>query len=86
MIVRIVLWRLSEDQARVDELRAVVGQLDPFEQPSTWLSNDASESFGAILHTNPDEDEGLPEQIATIRELIGRDPDLYEEYDTLGTW
>jgi len=83
MIVRMVLWRLGEDQARLDEIRSVIAQLDPLDEPSTWVSNDASESFGAILYADPDEDEGLPEQIATVRGIVGREPDLYEEYDAL---
>lgn len=81
MIVRVLLWRLGEDQAQLDEVRTVIDDLDPLVEPSTWLSNDASESFGVILHADPDEDDGLPDQIAAVRAVIGREPDLYEEYD-----
>lgn len=81
MIVRILFWRLGESGAQLDDLRKLATELDPLGEPSTWLTNDASESFGAIIYTEPDEDEGLPEQIASLRAFVGREPDLYEEYD-----
>ena len=83
MIVRVLLWRLGDDQAQLDEVRSVIDDLEPLHAPSTWLVNDASESFGAILHADSDEDEALPEQLAAVRSVIGREPDLYEEYDAL---
>lgn len=84
MIVRVLLWRLGNDQAQLNEVRSLIDELEPLSTPSTWLVNDASESFGAILHADPDEDDGLPEQIAAVRSVIGREPDLYEEYDAYG--
>ncbi|MFN8224062.1 MAG: hypothetical protein U0R50_12540 [Gaiellales bacterium] len=81
MIVRILLWRLGEDQAQLEEVRAAIEELEPLSPPSTWLSNDASESFGAVLYTDAGDDDGLPEQLAVVRTVVGREPDLYEEYD-----
>ena len=40
--------------------------------------NEATERFGAVVH-----DEELPEQVARVIELVGSDPDVYEEFDTL---
>lgn len=80
MIVRILLWRLGDDSALLDEVRAVIDGFEPLSPPSTWLANDASESFGVVVHAEVD-DDGLPEQVGAIRAVIGREPDLYEEYD-----
>ena len=48
------------------------------EPPNTWIWNEASERFGVV--TFGDE---LPEEVAAARELIGREPDVAEEFDVL---
>ena len=81
MIVRIVLWRLDEASPSFDDLRRRLEDLEPLPAPSTLLLNEAAERLGALLVT--EEDEPPPGQLDDLRALIGRDPDLYEEYDTM---
>ena len=75
MIVRILVWSLFDSDTTADELREALPDL---EEPSTWLWSDASERFGAVLF---DQDEGP--SLERARELVGRDPDVYEEFDAL---
>lgn len=81
MIVRILLWRLDERTPPFDELRDRVEGLDPLTAPGSFLLNEAAERIGALVID--DEDEPLPAQLEALRALIGREPDLYEEFDTL---
>jgi hypothetical protein len=81
MIVRILLWRLDEATASLDDLRDGLDELEPLTAPSTVLVNEAAERIGALVFT--EDDEGLPAQVEELRALVGRDPDVYEEFDTL---
>jgi len=81
VIVRILLWRLDEAGPSLDALRERLDQLEPLEAPSVLLVNEAAERVGAIVHA--DEDEPPPPQLDHLRALIGREPDLYEEFDLL---
>ena len=45
------------------------------------LGNEAAERIGVFLVA--DDDEPPPPQLDALRALIGRDPDLYEEFDAL---
>lgn len=73
MIVRIFLWNLADSKTTLDELRE---QLPGLEGGDAWISNEASERFGLISFSN-----GIPDGLSRIRELIGRDPDVAEEFD-----
>ena len=81
MIVRIVLWRLDERSPSVEALREALDDLEPLAPPSMLLVNDAAERIGALVVS--DEDEPPPRQLDELRALVGRDPDLYEEFDAL---
>ena len=84
MIVRILLWRLDEAGPSFEALRERLDQLEPLEPldaPSVLLVNEAAERVGAVLHA--EEDEPPPPQLDHLRALIGREPDLYEEFDLL---
>jgi hypothetical protein len=81
VIVRIVLWRLDERTPSFEELRDRLEQLEPLSAPSTFLVNEAAERIGALVVS--EEDEPSPAQLDELRTFIGRDPDLYEEFDTL---
>ena len=75
MVVRILIWGLFDSKTTIDELRESLPELEP---PSEWIWNEATERFGIVLY-----DDDLPEAVARARELIGTDPDVYEEFETL---
>jgi len=54
------------------------GSLPELDEPSAWIWNEASERFGVVVFG----DEPVHE-LALARELIGRDPDVAEEFDVL---
>jgi hypothetical protein len=73
VILRIFLWNLADSKTTLDELRQ---QLPDLDAGDAWISNEASERFGLVSY----EDEP-PGALARARELIGRDPDVAEEFD-----
>jgi hypothetical protein len=75
VILRVLIWSLFDSKTTIDELRDAIPEL---EAPSTWIWSEASERFGLVVF----EDE-LPDAVAMARDLIGRDPDVYEEFDAL---
>jgi hypothetical protein len=75
VIVRILIWSLFESKTTIDELRDSLPELEP---PSMWIWNEASERFGVVAFG-----EELPESVAVARELVGKEPDVYEEFDVL---
>jgi hypothetical protein len=81
VIVRILLWRLDERTSSFDELRDRIEELEPLVSPGAFLVNGAAERVGALVVA--EEDEPAPAQLDELRALIGRDPDLYEEFDVL---
>ena len=81
MIVRIVLWRLDERSPPVEALREALDELEPLPPPGMLLVNEAAERIGALLVS--EDDEPPPAQLEELRALVGRDPDLYEEFDAL---
>jgi len=81
MIVRIVLWRLDANGPSFEELRDRLDDVEALEEPSMLLFNEAAERIGALVVT--EEDEPPPPQLDVLRGLIGREPDLYEEFDAL---
>ena len=81
MVVCIVLWRLDDRTPPVDELRTRLDELEPLSPPSAFLVNDAAEQIGMLVVA--DEDEPPPAQLGALRDLVGREPDLYEEYEAV---
>lgn len=73
MVVRLLIWNLCESQTSLDELRDRVPALEP---PSTWVWNEATERFGILAFG-----EELPEAAGWAQDLVGTDPDVYEEFD-----
>jgi hypothetical protein len=45
------------------------------EPPSVWISNDAAERFGLLSYGDE------PPDLEHVRRLVGRDPDVAEEFD-----
>jgi hypothetical protein len=75
MIVRIFIWSLFDSKTTIDELRESLPSLEP---PSEWIWNEASERFGLVLFG-----EEVTEAVGWVRDLIGEDPDVYEEFETI---
>ena len=71
MVARILIWNLNDSKTTLDELREHLPELD---DGSHWISNEVAERFGLIaLGDLPDLNE--------LRELIGVDAVIYEEFD-----
>lgn len=75
MIARVLLWSLFDSKTTIEELREQLPELDP---PSAWIWNEASERFGLILLGGT-----LPDGMERVRDLIGHEPEVFEEFDVL---
>jgi hypothetical protein len=74
VILRILIWNVLDSRTTIDELRESLPELTP---PSQWIWNEASERFGVIVVG-----EDLPESIGWAQDLVGSEPDVYEEFDS----
>jgi hypothetical protein len=68
--VRLLLWSLADSKTTLDELRA---QLPELPEGDAWISHEPSERFGLISFSGI-----VPPE---IRELIGKDPEIGEEFE-----
>jgi len=91
VLVRLVLWNLADSKTTIAELRRYLRDesVEAFEEVpglrfKAWISDEASERWGAVyLWESADAaDQELPSR---ARELIGKDPDLVEEFDVEAT-
>ena len=91
MIVRLVLWSLADSKTTIDELRRYLRDesVDAFEgvdglRFKAWISDEATERWGAVYvwETPTAAAQELPSK---ARELIGKDPDIVEEFDVEAT-
>lgn len=81
-IVRILLWDVGDAKATLDELRDRIEEMEPLPAHGTWLVNEGAERFGALVVCDED-DEELPPQVGELRALVGKDPEVYEEFDAV---
>lgn len=72
MVVRLVLWNLADSKTTLEELR---GRLPELPDGDVWVSDESTERLGLISFS-----EELPD-LSEVRELIGKDPELGEEFD-----
>ncbi|HEY1370399.1 MAG TPA: hypothetical protein VGF23_24940 [Gaiellaceae bacterium] len=72
MIARLLLWSLFDSKTTLDELRQ---HLPALPEGDVWISNEAADRFGLISFADE-----LPD-LSRVRELIGRDPEVFEEFD-----
>ena len=72
MTVRLLLWNLADSMTNLEELRA---KLPSLPEGDTWISDAAGERFGLISFSEDDE------PVARARELIGKDPEVGEEFE-----
>ena len=75
MIARVLLWSLFDSKTTIDELRPLLPELEP---PSAWIWNSAAERFGLVWYG-----DDPPPDLQTVRNLIGSDPEVAEEFDVL---
>ena len=72
MTVRLLLWNLADSMTTLDELRA---KLPDLPDGDVWISDPIGERFGLISFSDDDE------PAAQARELIGKDPEVGEEFE-----
>jgi hypothetical protein len=72
--VRLLLWNLADSKTTLDELRA---KLPDLPESDHWISDPAGERFGLISFAEADD------AAAQARELIGKDPEIGEEFELL---
>ena len=75
MLLRLLIWNVFDSKTTIDELRESLPELVP---PSQWIWNEASERFGVLAFG-----EELPEAVGWAQDLVGTEPDVYEEFDAL---
>jgi hypothetical protein len=91
LIVRLVIWNLADSKTTIEELRRYLQDesVDAFEDVEglrfkAWFSDEVTDRWGAVYLWESREaaDQELPSR---ARELIGKDPDIGEEFDVEAT-
>ena len=91
MVIRIVLWNLADSKTTIGELRRYLRDesVAAFEQVpglrfKAWISDEATERWGAVYLWESQEAarQALPSRAG---ELIGKEPDVGEEFDVEAT-
>jgi hypothetical protein len=91
VLVRFVLWNLGDSKTTIEELRRYLRDesVDAFAQVpglrfKAWFSDEATERWGAVYIWESQEaaEQEVPSH---ARELIGKDPDVGEEFDVEAT-
>jgi hypothetical protein len=72
--VRLLLWNLADSKTTLDELRAKLPDLPDGDH---WISDVVGERFGLISFSEADE------PVAEARELIGKNPEIGEEFEVV---
>ena len=87
MLVRLVLWSLADSKTTIAELRRYLRDesVDAFEDVpglrfKAWISDEATERWGAV-YVWESREAAQQELPSRARELIGKEPDLGEEFD-----
>lgn len=87
MIVRIVLWNLADSLTTIEELRRYLRDesVDEFADVEglrfqAWISDPLGERWGVFSLFETREAADLP-MSSGAKALIGKDPDLIEEFD-----
>jgi trans-2,3-dihydro-3-hydroxyanthranilate isomerase len=91
VLLRFVIWNLADSKTTIEELRRYLHDesVDAFEDVpglrfKAWFSDEATERWGAVYLWESAEaaEQGLPSR---ARELIGKEPDIGEEFDVEAT-
>jgi Putative mono-oxygenase ydhR len=91
VLVRLVLWNLADSKTTIQELRRYLRDesVDLFaEAPGlrfkTWVSDETTDRWGAVYLWESRAASEAPSS-SRARELIGKDPDIVEEFDVEAT-
>jgi hypothetical protein len=91
VLVRFVLWSLADSKTTIEELRRYLRDesVDQFaEVPGlrfkAWISDEVTERWGAVYVWESAAAAGQ-ELPTRARELIGKEPDIAEEFDVEAT-
>jgi hypothetical protein len=91
LILRLVIWNLADSKTTIEELRRYLRDesVDAFSDVpglrfKAWISDDATERWGGVYlwETPAAATQVIPSR---ARELIGKDPDIVEEFDVEAT-
>ena len=87
MIARVVRWSLADANATFGELRDALDD-EPDDVPGrlfeAWISDESSERWGTLsVFASREAADRAP--AGRIGELIGRAPELFEEFDVAAT-
>jgi hypothetical protein len=91
VIVRLVLWNLADSKTTIHQLRRYLREesVDLFEPApglrfKAWISDETTERWGAVYLWESQAAADVP-FASRARELIGKDPDIAEEFDLEAT-
>ncbi len=91
MLLRLVLWNLAESKTTIHELRRYLRDesVDAFEEApglrfKAWISDEVTDRWGAVYLWESAEAAAAPLP-SRARELIGKEPDIAEEFDVEAT-
>jgi hypothetical protein len=91
LLVRFVLWNLADSKTTIAELRRYLRDesVDAFSEVpglrfKAWISDEATERWGAVYLWESAE-AARAELPSRARELIGKEPDMIEEFDVEAT-
>ena len=91
MLPRLVLWNLADSKTTIEELRRYLRDesVDQFEEVpglrfKAWISDEVTERWGAIYLWETVE-AARAELPSRAPELIGKEPDVGEEFDVEAT-
>jgi hypothetical protein len=92
VLVRLVLWSLADSKTTIQELRRYLRDesVDLFAEADglrfkAWISDEVTERWGAVYLWESRAAATLRVPVSQARELIGKEPDIVEEFDVEAT-
>jgi hypothetical protein len=79
-VARLVLWNVADSTTTVEELRAERLPSTPGATQEVWLFDETGERFGGFS-LFPDTDAASAPLPDRLRELLGKEPDIFELFD-----
>jgi hypothetical protein len=93
LLVQLILWNLAGSQTNLEELRRYLldESVEEFSDVpglrfKAWISDDATERWGEVcLWESAEAAHAMRPGISRAREIIGKEPDIGEEFDVEAT-